>query len=40
METAVGMRPVEASSEGSRTSIRRVEGCGVEDRDWICVGCE
>lgn len=29
------MRPVESNSEGSRTSIRSVEGWGVEARDWI-----
>ncbi len=28
METAPGMRPVEASSEGSRTSMMRREGEG------------
>lgn len=40
METAVGMRPVDSSSDGSRTSIRRVEGLGLVEREWICIGCE
>ena len=34
MDFAPGMRPVEASSEGSRTSMIRREGEGERVRGW------